>query len=235
MTTVSSIMSGAKLEQFIDANYHRLGNVREAKDAKIICIGERHPSVRHRQINATVINSLKGGIYDDMLLLEARLGEEEQSPSHTYVERTIKIQGWDTRDNRLVTFLQDIHGITRVTTPVSGVAFGVSLIAWWNPLILGISFSASLASHIIIGVIGMNRMMATFVSSNQEICKAIDKNFLSSKKIFVIGGAAHFSSNQQILGWDTELPEEMVKGVKVVEEHLKDKQHLILIPKTLQG
>ena len=225
--------------RFVNENYYCAGkNVDWLCDAKIICLGENHLDETHQQNNGLLIDELldvRDVENKDIALVEGALEDVATSKQIQYVwkQSLLDREGWDNRQGKLsghltlAGFYSVFAGaiIGHPLVKLGALCFAVLKI---KPVMACsaflISMGASYFKNTKTQEIFKKAVEETVPISNQHMIQIIEKN-LQRRKVYVTAGAAHFDG---ALYNDFE-------AVALLQDYLKDKKHIILIPKDLKG
>lgn len=241
--------------RFVRENYYCAGkSVDYLSDAKIVCLGENHSKDIHRKNNGAVIDELIGKSNSDVVLVEEPqegvfLSERVfLSEQDKYVTKSIARYGWD---NRLLGSLEKLESLRSVpfgeicTKLGSGLYMVILSEYCGNPMnFLNPSYKEIIFGGLILWSVydvinswnTLKKIQITmeknkiinaneFLGSNQNMCKIIEKN-LGYRKIYVTAGWGHFHPYSHLV------QKKVVQGVRELHEYLKDKKHMILIPRS---
>lgn len=227
--------------RLVRENYYCLRkNIDYLSEAKIVCLGERHTEKIHKKNNGAMIDELIGKSNSDVILVEALQENVHLSKQAKYVTKSIARNGWDIRGEdslkefKLLTFMP--YAISTMLVTVLCMGLG-SIYSGNHMSFLSPSYREIIAGGLMLLSVNAVRNLRKalkenqmtianeFLSSNQNMCKIIEKN-LEHRKIYVIGGWSHFIRPLPCLG------QKGVQGVRELHEYLKDMKYVILIPKS---
>lgn len=204
-----------KLAKYVDQHFVRIsGNVEHLDEAEIIGLGETHIVDAHRVRNAKVIDDLAAP--NDLILVEHDERREFRSDQAQFVQSGLQIYGWDDRSGES----DDAAG--RMNTAATAGALALPLIFVFPPLGIGLAAS-SFGYFCSQGKRDGKIIDQELPMRNENMCRTIDKCRENGRKIYVIAGSAHFEPS--------ETSQEQQKMYELTINYLKDKKHVLLVPK----
>ncbi|NGX37812.1 MAG: hypothetical protein K1000chlam2_00975 [Chlamydiae bacterium] len=214
--------------------YHcPFGTVKYIEDAQIICLGECHTNSENRKVNTDLVEAFS---QINALLLEEYKelddGPRIEPMQLTYRPHGIELQGWDSMNSfeKLSFYLKLAIGTIGFTIYPAIVLKELIQYLKQESTVLEylLPIGGAILSFAIFNRHMIHQLETGLRDRNHNMHKSIEKNLNKFRKIFVVAGYAHFT---------TELPTfskcNNKQDIEELQDYLKDKKSIILIPRNL--